>query len=129
MKKKNPKSTYATEVSTEIKTSPSLNLSEEQIQALYRLLIQGANQSSSSNPQSSASIAVQGKSKSYSLITKRLPKNVWIVDMGASDHMSSVENLMTDYTPCHSSINISMVDGTTSLALRVGTICVSKLRL
>lgn len=129
MKKKNPKSAYATEVSTEIKTSPSLNLSEEQIQALCRLLNQGANQSGSSNPQSSASIAVQGKSKSYSLITKRLPKNVWIVDTGASDHMSCAENLMTDYTPCHSSINISMTDGTTSLALGIGTICVSKLRL
>ena len=84
--------------STEIKTNPSLNLSEEQIQALYRLLNQGANQLGSSNPQSLASIAVQGKSKSYSLITKRLPKNVWIIDTGASDHMSSAENLMIDYT-------------------------------
>ncbi|XP_052207458.1 uncharacterized protein LOC127811542 [Diospyros lotus] len=59
-RKESSRFAYNVEVSAE--TKPSLNLFEDQIQALYRLLNQGTIQSSSNNPQSTASMALQGPS-------------------------------------------------------------------
>jgi len=128
--KERTKSAYAVEVSTEPGNSTNLNLFAEQVKALYRLL----NQTTSTNPLSFptpkpiASIATHGIPH-YSLISQKLPKHVWIVDTEASDHISSLANSMMDYTPCNTTIDISMVDGTISLALGFGAVCLSKLKL
>lgn len=58
-----------------------------------------------------------------------LPKNVWIVDTGVSDHMASSASYMTKYMPCTTSIEISMADGTISPVMGFGTICISGLKL
>ena len=51
------------------------------------------------------------------------------MDTGGSDRMSSLANSMMDYTPCSTTINISMANDTTSLALGFGPVCLSKLKL
>jgi len=122
-RKEIPRSAYVAETPTEFKIGTNLNLSEEQIQALYRLLNQGIA------TQPTSYVALQGNSLFYSSNSNRLPKNVWVVDTGASDHMANSETLMTYYTLGTLPINISMADGITSPAMGFGKICVSSLRL
>ena len=62
-------------------------------------------------------------------MSKRLPKDVWIIDTGASDHMSNSMDCLTEYRPCKTLIEISIADGTISLALGFGKVCISSLKL
>jgi len=102
----NPRSAY--NVEAPIENKPSLNLSEDQIQALCMLLNQATAQPSTNNPQSTASLALQGNLQHYSLVSMCFSKNVWVIDTGASDHMTNSARSMTDYTLYDSSLNISM---------------------
>ena len=80
-KKDNPRSAYNAEALTENK--PTLNLSGDQNQALCKLLNQGTAQPSTNNPQSTASLALQGNLQHYSLVSKHFSKNIWVIDIGA----------------------------------------------
>jgi len=112
-KREIPRLAYVVKISTKNKKCTNLNLSEKHKQTLYRLLNQGINLLGPSNPQPSTSIAFQDSSH-YSLISRKLPKSVWMVNTGASNHMSSSADLMTNYTPRSTSTDISIENGTTS---------------
>ena len=57
-------------------------------------------------------------------MSKQLPKDVWIINTRASDHMASSMDCMTEYRPCKTMIEISMAYGSTAPALGLGKVCV-----
>jgi len=56
-------------------------------------------------------------------MSKQIPKDVWIIDTGASNYMASSMDCMTEYRPCKTVIEISMADGSIAPALGLGKVC------
>lgn len=52
--------------------------------------------------------------------------NSWIVDLGASDHMTGDRGVLTNFSPCHENITISIADGSLSKVIGTGSVKVSK---
>ena len=53
-------------------------------------------------------------------------KEIWIVDSGASDHMTSHSNLFSSYTPCSGRQKVKIADGSLSSVAGKGSIPISK---
>ena len=77
------------------------------------------------------SLALTGTSSlSFSLhASKNLHQNYWILDSGASDHMTCDLGVLSDYEPCDQSITVFMADETKSLVQGTGTVYVASLSL
>ena len=73
----------------------------------------------------SSNIAQKG-STPFAMITNQISAD-WIVDSGASDHMSGNLNLFHSYRPCHTPLSIRIADGTCSRVVGLGSIRISKL--
>ena len=52
-------------------------------------------------------------------------RNAWILDPGATDHMTHNPNQFKTYLPCPSNRKIVVVDGTTSLVAGIGDVQVT----
>ena len=50
----------------------------------------------------------------------------WIIDSGASDHMTSLSSLFKTYSPCSGNKKIRIVDGSFSAIAGEGSITLSK---
>lgn len=90
---------------------------KEQLDQMYKLL-------ESQTP--SCSIAQKGnfpKSAHLSVI----PTRTWIVDSGATDHMTGESSLFSSYKPCAGNFNIKLADGSLSAVAGKGSIVLSPL--
>ena len=52
-------------------------------------------------------------------IVHRDPHIAWILDFGATDHMTPIANLFTSYTLCPTNKNVQTVDGTLLVVSRI----------
>lgn len=82
----------------------------------------------SENPNPTLSVA-RKDNDTYSLISQKFPTGCWIIDIGASDHMTGSLNMLSNYEPCDQNTNVLMADGTISLAKGKGTTSVGGLSL
>ncbi|XP_072062320.1 uncharacterized protein [Arachis hypogaea] len=98
------------------------SLSKEQVEQLIRLL-----NSSSVSSTPSGSLAQTGNfSIPMSLNCASNLNAPWIVDSGASDHMTSLSPLFKTYSPCFENEKIRVADGSFSSIAGKGTIKLSK---
>ena len=93
--------------------------SKEQLNLLQKLISQ--------QPQSiiaSGSLAHSGNQLT-ALNAKQVPSECWIIDSGASDHMTGDVSVFTTYTPCHNHLNIRIADGSLSKVAGIGSVAVT----
>ena len=62
---------------------------------------------------STATVAQKGDYVSVVSATLKMRAS-WIIDLGASDHMTSNHTLLVDYIPCHGKLKIRIADGSLS---------------
>ncbi|KAI5412036.1 hypothetical protein KIW84_056928 [Lathyrus oleraceus] len=91
-------------------------LTTEQLDRLYKLL---------ESPIPSCSIATKGNS----LFLSVSPNHTWIVDSGASDHMTSESTLFSSYSPCADNQKIKIADGSFSAIAGKGSVVLSPITL
>lgn len=74
-----------------------------------------------------SSLALSGESLfSFGLnVSGKLFEDSWIIDSGATDHMTHASNFFHTYTPCSSTRKISIADGTTATVAGVGDIIIT----
>ena len=87
-------------------------LTTEQLDRLYKLL---------ESPTPSCSIATKGNSAFLSVS----PSHTWIVDSGASDHMTGESTLFSSYSPCAGNQKIKIADGSFSAIAGKGSVVLS----
>lgn len=64
--------------------------------------------------------------RSTSLNVASISGYSWIIDPGATDHMTSHSNLYTSYNPCSGRQKVNVADGTLSSVAGKGRIPISK---
>ncbi|KZV53482.1 hypothetical protein F511_14848 [Dorcoceras hygrometricum] len=106
------------------KSSGTASFSKEQIDQLYKLF-----QSTSFSPSvpGSCSIATKGtylQSVGFNVSTITICP--WIIDSGATDHMTGSSKLFHSYIPCAGNQKIKIADGTLSAIAGQGTIVISQ---
>ena len=124
MKNKGYQAAASNQNQKEKSDSPS-PFNSEQLEKLYELFsnFQASGQvSTSSNP--SASLAHQGNFLK-ALASTVCTQNGWIIDSGASDHMTSEYTLFTTYSPCAGNSKIRIADGSLSSIAGKGSIRLS----
>ncbi|KAI5418366.1 hypothetical protein KIW84_042851 [Lathyrus oleraceus] len=89
-------------------------LTTEQLDRLYKLL---------ESPTLSCSIATKGNSAYLSVSLS----HTWIVDSGASDHMTGESTLFSSYSPCAGNQKIKIVDGSFSAIAGKGSVVLSQM--
>ena len=97
-----------------------LMLNGEHFSQLLKLLDSHSGFSSSSN----TSLVQAGKT-SLALCPKK-HSNPWILDSGASDHMTSLSHFFKNYTPVSGSNKVKVADGSLSSIIGKGSINLSK---
>ena len=50
----------------------------------------------------------------------------WIIDFGASNHMTDAHHLFSTYSPCADNLKVKIADGTLSLVAGKWSICISE---
>ncbi|RVW98483.1 Retrovirus-related Pol polyprotein from transposon RE1 [Vitis vinifera] len=91
--------------------------SKEQLEALQKMFQQTLQ--STGTTIGTASVAQKGIF-SHALNVRQENHTTWIVDSGASDHMTGNLMVFHEYTPCHNNSSIRIADGTLSRALNSG---------
>ncbi|RVW93973.1 Retrovirus-related Pol polyprotein from transposon TNT 1-94 [Vitis vinifera] len=90
--------------------------SKEQLEALQKMFQQTLQ--STGTTIGTASVAQKGIF-SHALNVRQENHTTWIVDSGASDHMTGI-SVFHEYTPCHNNSSVRIADGTLSRALNSG---------
>ncbi|RVW97656.1 Retrovirus-related Pol polyprotein from transposon TNT 1-94 [Vitis vinifera] len=88
--------------------------SKEQLEALQKMFQQTLQ--STGTTIGTASVAQKGFF-SHALNVRQENHTTWIVDSGASDHMTGNLMVFHEYTPCHNNSSVRIADGTLSRAL------------
>ena len=91
---------------------------KEQIEQLLKLL-----HSNSEKP--SCSFVQHGNSNFLSSFVCTQPKTTWIIDLGASDHMTSCSSFFYSYKPCAGNNKIRIADGSLSAIAGIGDVKLS----
>ncbi|RVW39091.1 Retrovirus-related Pol polyprotein from transposon TNT 1-94 [Vitis vinifera] len=91
--------------------------SKEQLEALQKMFQQTLQ--STGTTIGTASVAQKGIF-SHALNVRLENHTTWIVDSGASDHMTGNLMVFHEYTPCHNNSSVRIADGTLSRALNSG---------
>lgn len=97
----------------------------EQLEQLYQIFsnLQNSNHHSTHSP--SSSLAHKGNHL-IALTTSSKYKVPWIIDSGASDHMTDSHHLFSTYTPCAGNIKVKIADGSLSTVAGKWSIQISK---
>ncbi|KZV49361.1 hypothetical protein F511_10901 [Dorcoceras hygrometricum] len=100
--------------------------SKEQLGQLYRLL-QSPQFTKPVPVASSSSVAQQGSSSFQPMALHVFSPDIpWIVDSGATDHMTGSYGLFSSYAPCAGNKKIRIADGSLSPIAGIGSITISK---
>ncbi|RVW67457.1 Retrovirus-related Pol polyprotein from transposon TNT 1-94 [Vitis vinifera] len=91
--------------------------SKEQLEALQKMFQQTLQ--STGTTIGTASVAQKGIFF-HALNVRQENHTTWIVDSGASDHMTGNLMVFHEYTPCHNNCSVRIADGTLSRALNSG---------
>ena len=97
-----------------------LGFNKEQLEQLKAIL----SGPSSTSIQPTTSVAQKGNYSS-ALTTKIETSHSWVIDSGASDHMTSHLNQFITYSPCTSPIKIKITDRTLTPVAGIGSIKLS----
>ena len=57
---------------------------------------------------------------------KQVSSQTWIVDSGASDHMTGDSSVFKTFSPCVDNLNVRIADGTLSKVTGIGSVAVTK---
>ena len=74
---------------------------------------------------STASLAQKGNFLRALSVKSDNPK-AWIVDLGASDHMTSDASLFHEYSPSTGNFSVRIADGSLSKVAGIGSVIISK---
>ena len=108
---------------TSTKSAPivsNLSLNKEQLEKLYKLLTQ-ASSSGSITESSSSHLAQKGALLTALIGVTKEPKP-WIIDFGATDHMTSCAKLFSSYTPSPGNVKVKIAYGSLSTVASTGSI-------
>ncbi|XP_059626000.1 uncharacterized protein LOC132269025 [Cornus florida] len=84
------------------------------------------SQQRTSTSSSMGSLAQSGSGPTYLLSSTQSP---WILDSGASDHMTGRSHLLSDFQSVHSSQSVTLANGSSTKALGLGTDLKTKKRI
>ena len=117
--------TQANKTPTEIHQSiSSVGFNSDQLVKLYELFSNFQASGQSSTTLSSDSLAHKGTfPAALSTMSHITP---WIIDSGASDHMTDAHHLFTTYSPCAGNLKVKIADGTLSPIAGKGSIRISE---
>lgn len=102
----------------------STPFSKDQMDQLYKMLSNFQTSSQPSEGLPSGSLVHKGNfSKALNTISQT--KNPWIVDSGASDHMTGNSHIFSTYSPSAGNLKVQIADGSLSSVAGKGTIQLS----
>ena len=107
---------------TTIASAPTL-FSKEQMEWLQNMF--GKAQICQSSTVASGSIARKGNFL-HAFTAKQDLSNVWVIDSGASDHMTRHINLLSNFQPCDKNWTVKVADGSLSRVVGTSSIALSK---
>ena len=120
----NERESRANAVSSESPTAHS-PFSKDQMDILQKLISQAYSSSSTPTIISTGSVAQRGNIPS-ALHVSHHSLTPWIVDSGASDHMTGDKNLFSSFSPCTKDMTVRIADGTCSQVIGKGTVHISQ---
>ena len=95
----------------------SISFTKEQLELLQQLILKAnINTTFSSNKNNSTNSALHAA---------KSPSSSWMVDSGASNHMTGDRSLFTSYSPCNSFQTVRIANGTCTKVVGTGIICLS----
>ncbi|RVX23717.1 Retrovirus-related Pol polyprotein from transposon RE1 [Vitis vinifera] len=103
-------------------TNDSALFSKEQVEWLQKMFSQG----SSTNPVISTGSAAQRGNFLIALHTKTEDSSGWIINSGASDHMTGDISVLHDCSPCHENYKVRIADGSLSTVTGIGRVIISE---
>lgn len=105
-------------------TPDNRTLSKEELETLHRPMSQmEPPTTTSSSSAHSGNLASSSNTTSTSNIAES--DDLWIIDLGASDHMTSLSSLFSSYHLCSSRDEVKIVDGSLSFVPGKGSILVT----
>ena len=93
------------------------------MEMLHKLLQDSVQ--SALNPIGTATVTQKGNSL-IALSARRGSSTLWIVDSGASDHMTRDVTLLSTYSLCTGNTTVKIADGTSSKVTGIGSVVISK---
>ena len=108
----------ATSTKISVENSP---FTREQIEALQKMSSGSSQTSSSHVKQHTSLLAHQGTPSLVFSVQINKPRP-WIVDSGASYHMTGNFSILTDFQPCSSHLGVRIADGTISPVAGTGSV-------
>ena len=101
-----------------------MGFNSDQLAKLYELFSNFQASVQSSTTLSSGSLAQKGTFlTALSTMSHITP---WIIDFGASDHMTNAHHLFSTYSPCAGNLKVKIADGTLSPVAGKGSIRISE---
>ncbi|XP_022856635.1 uncharacterized protein LOC111377743 [Olea europaea var. sylvestris] len=111
----------ATSSTNENGTSEPVLFNKEQLELLQKMI----SQSISSSTVAAGSLAQKGNfSKALNVYRER--NNIWIIDSGASDHMTGDKTQLIEFKPCKENHLVKIADGSISKVEGYGSVTISE---
>jgi hypothetical protein len=112
--------TTAPTLETSSSTTDTWGLSKDEVEALHRLM------SRLDTPATAASsFALTGNLVTALNASATPPDDPWVIDLGASDHMTGMSHLFSSYNPCSGRDKVRIADGSLSPISSKGSVSVT----
>ena len=113
----------ADEKSTPVEPTP---FSKEQMEILQKMFHQSQQIPGNSTSMIGTGSLAQKGNFLRALNVKRKKHSPWIVDSGASDHMTGDATILDNYSPCNGDLAFRIADGSLSKVAGTGSVVISK---